>query len=341
MLSFESDYTIGAQPEILTKLSEINLDQQTAYGTDVYCTSAKEKIRAACNNPDAEIFFVSGGTQANAIVTASLLRRTEGVYAATTGHINVHESGAIEYTGHKVLTLPGYDGKISAEDLKASLEGYWADGTFEHMVMPGMVYISHPTEYGTLYTKKELEEISGVCKEYDIPLFLDGARLGYGLMSYDTDVTLEDISNLCDVFYIGGTKVGALFGEAIVFTKKNMPKHFLSFVKQQGGLLAKGWLLGVQFDTLFTDGLYFKISRNAIEMAQILKEGLKEKGYEFFIESPTNQQFVVLKNDQMKELRKKVAFSVWEPKDEDHTVVRFATSWATTKEDVLTLLSMV
>lgn len=341
MLSFESDYTIGTHHKILEKLQEINLLQQTGYGTDAYCASAKEKIRAACNQPEAEIFFVVGGTQANAIVIGSLLRRTEGVYAAKTGHINVHEAGAIEYIGHKVLELPGYDGKIKASDLEASLKAYWADGTFEHMVMPGMVYISHPTEYGTLYTKQELEEISNVCRQYEIPLFLDGARLGYGLMSKRTDVTMEDIAKYCDVFYIGGTKVGALFGEAIVFTKCNMPKHFLSYVKQQGGLLAKGWLLGAQFDTLFTDNLYYEISRNAIDMAEALKEGMKAKGYEFFLDSPTNQQFVVLPNEKMEELRKKVAFSVWEPKDEAHTVVRFATSWATTKEDIETLLSLV
>lgn len=334
MLSFESDYTIGTHQKILDRMQEMNLMQQKGYGSDVLCESAKEKIRTACQCPDAQIQFLVGGTQTNSIVIATMLARYEGVVAAKTGHVSVHEAGAIEYTGHKVIEIPEHDGKIDVTELKACLEAFWQDGNHEHMVFPGMVYISHPTEYGTLYSLKELQEISEVCHAYKIPLYMDGARLGYGLMSKDTGVTLPDIAKYCDAFYIGGTKVGALFGEAVVFTKKNMPKYFMTMVKQQGGLLAKGWLLGLQFDTLFTDDLYFEISKNAIDRAEELKELFKKKGYRFYLESPTNQQFFILENKKMEELQKKVAFSFWEKYDEDHTVVRFATSWATTKEAV-------
>lgn len=334
MLSFESDYTIGTHQKILDRMQEMNLMQQKGYGSDVLCESAKEKIRTACQCPDAQIQFLVGGTQTNSIVIATMLARYEGVVAAKTGHVSVHEAGAIEYTGHKVIEIPEHDGKIDVTELKACLEAFWQDGNHEHMVFPGMVYISHPTEYGTLYSLKELQEISEVCHAYKIPLYMDGARLGYGLMSKDTDVTLPDIAKYCDAFYIGGTKVGALFGEAVVFTKKNMPKYFMTMVKQQGGLLAKGWLLGLQFDTLFTDDLYFEISKNAIDRAEELKELFKKNGYRFYLESPTNQQFFILENKKMEELQKKVAFSFWEKYDEDHTVVRFATSWATTKEAV-------
>lgn len=334
MLSFESDYIIGAHQKILDRMQEINLEQQRGYGSDGICECAKEKIRRACACPEAQIQFLVGGTQTNSIVIASMLSRYEGVVAAKTGHINVHEAGAIEYTGHKVIELPAHDGKIDAAALKHCLEEFWQDGNYEHMVFPGMVYISHPTEYGTLYSKKELEEISEVCHTYEIPLYLDGARLGYGLMSRSTDVTLPDIAKYCDAFYIGGTKVGALFGEAVVFTKNNMPKHFLTLVKQQGGLLAKGWLLGLQFDTLFTDDLYYEISKNAIDRAEELKELFKAEGYHFYLESPTNQQFLILEDEEMRKLQESVAFSFWEKYDENHTVVRFATSWATTREAV-------
>lgn len=334
MLSFESDYTIGAHQKILDRMQEINLRQQKGYGSDEICESAKEKIKKACECPEAQIQFLVGGTQTNSIVISSMLSRYEGVVAAKTGHVSVHEAGAIEYTGHKVIEIPGHDGKIDVSELKECLETFWNDGNYEHMVFPGMVYISHPTEYGTLYTKKELEEISEVCHLYEIPLYLDGARLGYGLMSRDTDVTLPDVAKYCDAFYIGGTKVGALFGEAVVFTKNNMPKHFLTLVKQQGGLLAKGWLLGLQFDTLFTDNLYFEISKNAIERAEELKALFREKGCQFYLESPTNQQFLILEDEKMKMLQETIAFSFWEKYDETHTVVRFATSWATTREAV-------
>ncbi|MBR3868920.1 MAG: aminotransferase class V-fold PLP-dependent enzyme [Clostridia bacterium] len=332
-LSFECDYTTGAHPEILKKLTETNIESLPGYGADRYCESAKEKIRNLCNN-DVEVFFLVGGTQTNSIVIASLLNSYEGVIAADTGHVSVHEAGAIEYTGHKVLTLPHHDGKIMPTELSAYMDNFYNDENHEHMVFPGMVYISHPTENGTLYTKNELKQISDICRMYDIPLFLDGARLGYGLMSRNTDVTLPDIAELCDVFYIGGTKVGALCGEVVVFKKSATPKHFMTTVKQHGALLAKGRLLGVQFDTLFTDNLYFEISRHAIEMAEFLKTVLKEKGYHFAWESFTNQQFVILENKQMEKLKEKVRFSFWEKYDNSHTVVRFATSWSTKKEDI-------
>ena len=263
-----------------------------------------------------------------------MLRTYEGVISADTGHIGVHEAGAIEYSGHKVLPLPQKEGKLSAQTVESYLRDFYADANHEHAVIPGMVYISHPTEYGTLYTLAELEELSRVCREYSIPLYMDGARLGYGLASVGTDVTLGDIARLCDVFYIGGTKVGALCGEAVVFTKNNTPAHFLTITKQHGALLAKGRLVGIQFDTLFTDGLYMEISRHAIEMADKLRKILREKGYEFFIETVTNQVFVVLENEKMKELEKLVKFGFWEKKDDTHTVVRFASAWSTTEEDI-------
>lgn len=337
MLSFENDYSQGAHEKILQRLIETNMDPQTGYGFDEYTERAKAKIKEACGCPEAEIYFLVGGTQTNQVVIDSMLAGYEGVVAATTGHVSVHEAGAIEYSGHKVLTIPGHDGKIEAGELKEYLTRFWQDETHEHMVFPGMVYISHPTEYGTLYSKQELLDIKAVCKEYDIPFYMDGARLGYGLMSYRTDVTLKDIADICDAFYIGGTKVGALCGEAVVFTKKNAPKHFMTLVKQHGALLAKGKVLGVQFETLFTDELYFNISRHAIDCAEKLKGIFADKGYELYLDSPTNQQFVILENNKLEELKEKVRFSIWEPYDENHTVVRFATCWATTEADLKAL----
>jgi len=334
MISLENDYTTGAHPMILRRLSETNLEALPGYGSDKYCESAREKIKAACACPEAEVYFLTGGTQTNAVVAAAMLRHFEGVIAADTGHISTHEAGAIEYAGHKVLTLPGHAGKLSPAVLEYYLQDFFQDPNHSHMVYPGMVYLSHPTEYGTLYSKAELEEFSRLCRASHIPLYLDGARLGYGLMSRNTDVTLPDIASACDVFYIGGTKVGALCGEAVVFTKKNTPPHFLSTVKQHGALLAKGRLLGIQFDTLFTDDLYFKISRHAIDMAEELKLLLKRKGYAFYLESPTNQQFVIWENDQMERLKQNVGFSFWEKYDRSHTVVRLSTSWSTTPEEM-------
>lgn len=337
MISFASDYIMGAHPEILKRLTETNFEATPGYGSDRFCDSAKQKIKEACKMPDADVWFLVGGTQTNAVVISSMLSRYEGVIAAETGHIGFHEAGAVEYTGHKVFLLPQHSGKLDATEVRAYIEGFYGDANHDHMVPPGMVYVSHPTEYGTLYTKEELTAISKVCRDHSIPLFLDGARLGYGLMSNSTDLTLHDIAELCDVFYIGGTKVGALCGEAIVFTKNNTPKQFLTLIKQQGALIAKGRLLGVQFDTLFTDDLYFKISRHAIEMAELLKQLLTQKGYKFYIDSPTNQQFVLIEDEKLKKLEENVVVGFWEKPDDSHTVIRFATSWATRKEDVLEL----
>lgn len=341
MLSFESDYIEGAHPQLLKRLAETNLEQVTGYGFDPYCQSAKEKIKKACECPEADVHFLVGGTQTNQVVIDTMLGSYEGVVAAQTGHVSMHEAGAIEFTGHKVLTLPQHNGKIRADELKELVEVFYNDDSYEHMVFPGMVYISHPTEYGTLYTEQELKELSEVCRQYKLPLYLDGARLGYGLMSLDTDVTLPMIAKYCDAFYIGGTKVGALCGEAVVFTKNNTPKRFMTRVKQHGALLAKGRLLGIQFDTLFEDGLYFEISRHAIEMAELLKKGFAERGYRFFMESPTNQQFIILENSEMERLKEQVVFSFWEKYDDAHTVVRFATSWATRREDIETLMGLL
>lgn len=341
MLSFVSDYLEGAHEKILQRLMEINLEQTPGYGNDRYCESAKEKIKKACDCPEAQIYFLTGGTQTNAVVIDSVLKKYEGVVAAQTGHVNVHEAGAIEYTGHKVLTVPSCEGKMRADELRSFMESFWKDESHEHMVFPGMVYLSHPTEYGTLYSKQELTEISDICRKYEIPLYLDGARLGYGLMSNHTDVTISDIASLCDVFYIGGTKVGALCGEAVVFTKNNMPKHFNTLVKQHGAMLAKGRLLGAQFDTLFTDDLYFKISAHAILMAEKLKKGFQERNYTFYLNSPTNQQFILFTNEEVERFKDKVGFDLWEQVDETHRVVRFATSWATKEEDIDSLMRIL
>ncbi len=341
MLSFENDYVEGAHEAILRRLMETNYEKVTGYGSDPFCADAREKIRAACQCPNADVRFLVGGTQTNAVVIDSLLQSYEGVVAAVTGHVSTHESGAIECTGHKVLTLPEHQGKIDAQELEALVAAFRKDPTFEHTVFPGMVYISHPTEFGTLYTKAELEAISAVCHRYGMPLFMDGARLGYGLMSRDTDVTLPMIAALCDVFYIGGTKVGALCGEAVVFSRREAPKHFLTRMKQHGALLAKGRLLGIQFDTLFTDDLYFRISKHAIDMAEKLKEVLREAGCAFYLDSPTNQQFVVLDNQRMEQLQKEVVFSTAGPFDETHTIARFVTSWATREEDILKLKELL
>ena len=341
MISFESDYTTGAHPEILRKLTETNMEMMSGYGSDRYCISAREKIRTACGSQEADVQFLTGGTQTNALVISMMLKDYEGVIAAQTGHINVHEAGAIENTGHKVMTLPQHNGRIDPEELETYVRDYYQDETYEHMVFPGMVYISHPTEYGTLYRRAELEKLSEICSRYNMKLYMDGARLGYGLASLQTDVTLQDITRLCDVFYIGGTKVGALCGEAVVFTRNNTPDHFLNLIKRRGALLAKGRLLGVQFDTLFTDDLYFKISRHAVDKAEELKQIFRDKGYEFFLESPTNQQFVIIGNNKMEKLKEKVAFGFWEKYDDEHTVVRFATSWSTTDQDMEYLRSVL
>lgn len=334
MYSFTCDYTEGAHPEILKRLNESNFQQEPGYGEDSFCASAKARIREAIGCPEADIFFLVGGTQTNYTIIDGMLQGYQGVLAAQTGHIAVHEAGAIEFSGHKVLTLPQHSGKIDAGELKAWLEAFYADETYPHMVQPGMVYISFPSEYGTIYSRAELEAIGEICKHYGLPLFIDGARLGYGLASPAADVCLKDIARLCDVFYIGGTKVGALCGEAVVFPRGNAPAHFFTTVKQHGALLAKGRLLGLQFDTLFTDDLYGKISAHAIEMALRVKEVFASHGIGFHIDSPTNQQFPILSAEQMEALKGKVAFEVWEPLPDGRYVTRFATSWATKPEAV-------
>ena len=341
MLSFINDYCEGAAPEILKRLEETNLIKTVGYGLDEYCESAAEKIRTACGTPDAGVYFLTGGTQTNMLVIDTLTKPYEGVVATVEGHVNTHEAGAIEYSGHKVLTLPSHEGKMDAKELKELLSGYFADDNYEHMVAPGIVYISHPTEGGTLYTKAELEALRAVCDEYKLPLFLDGARLGYGLVADGTDVTLELIAKLCDVFYIGGTKVGAFCGEAVVCNKKGYLPHFFSTIKQHGALLAKGRFLGIQFDTLFTDDLYFKIARHAVDMAMKLKKGFAEKGYEFAMDSSTNQQFIILDDEQYERLSKVSVFELWERRADGRSVVRFCTSWATREEDVDALLAQI
>jgi threonine aldolase len=334
MISFTCDYSEGAHPKILERLTATNFEQLPGYGTDHYCESAKAKIRAACGTPEAEVFFLVGGTQTNSTIIAAMLADYEGVVSAETGHIGVHEAGAVEYTGHKVLTIPSHHGKVDPKELRDYLEAATTDPNYEHMVFPGMVYISFPTEYGTIYSKAELEEIHGIAAHHGLPLMIDGARLGYGLASPACDLTLPELASLCEVFYIGGTKVGCLCGEAVVFPRGNAPKHFYTITKQHGAMLAKGRVLGIQFDTLFTDNLYFEISRHAINMAMQLKELLRQKDCTFFIDSPTNQQFIVLENKKIEELGKHVAYDPWDRVDADHTAIRLATSWATQPEQL-------
>ena len=352
-ISFSSDYTRNAHPAILQRLLDMGMEQNVGYGTDEICRSAADKIKKACECPGAEVFFLVGGTQTNQTVIDMLLKPYEGVVAAQTGHVAAHEAGAIEFSGHKVLPISAKGeetdtakygsniGKISAKELKTYLEGFFADDNHEHMVFPGAVYISHPTEYGTLYTKKELQDISEVCKEYNLPLFLDGARLGYGLMSKRTDVTLKDIAELTDVFYIGGTKVGAMFGEAVVFTKGGKPDHHIPIIKQHGALLAKGWLLGVQFDELFTDNLYFEIGKNAIDAADRIRAALTARGYNLTLHSPTNQIFITFEKEHANRLSEQIEMGFIENIDPEHAVMRIATSWATRKEDVDALISIL
>ena len=341
MISFESDYILGAHEKVLGALIDTNNEMLPGYGNDVHTKNAEELIKKACNSPESEVYFLMGGTQANKTVIATVLKPYEGVIAPTTGHVSLHEVGAIEYTGHKVIELPGKCGKLEADPARRYLETFYGDENNSMMVTPGMIYVSHPMEYGTIYTKSELTELRSIADQYGMKLFLDGARLGYGLMSLESDLTLSDIASLCHVFYIGGTKVGALCGEAVVFAPGCTPDHFRSLTKQHGAMTAKGRLLGVQFEALFTDNLYLNISRNAIERAEELKELFRSRGYEFFIDSPTNQQFIVLTEDQMKRIGEKCRFGFWERIDNDRCVVRFATSYATTKEDILALSEII
>ena len=340
-LSFSSDYMEGAHPEILKRLLDTNMEKTAGYGLDEYTESAKSKIRRSCSAPDADIYFLAGGTQTNATMIDALLRPYQGVMAAESGHISVHEAGAIEFGGHKVLTLPQKDGKISADSVEKCIHAYMEDESRDHTVMPGMVYISHPTELGTLYSLKELKAISDVCRKNQIPLYLDGARLAYALACPENDLTLADIAALCDVFYIGGTKCGALFGEAVVIPKKGYIPHIFTIIKQHGALLAKGRIAGIQFETLFTDDLYLKIGQNAIDSANTIREVLKEKGYRLAFDSPTNQIFIELERNKCEKLSQKFEMGFWENIDDDHVIMRIATSWATRKEDVDTLTSLL
>ena len=339
MIYFDSDYMAGAHPKVMERLLETNYEQTTGYGTDAYTAKAVTLIREACGTPDARVHLLVGGTQTNATVIDGILARHEGVLAAESGHINVHESGAIEATGHKVLTLPSYQGKVSACDVRNFIKDFYSDETYEHMVAPGMLYISFPTEYGTVYSLEELEDISAACHEAGIPLFIDGARLGFGLAA--SDVTLKDIARLADVFYIGGTKVGALFGEAVVITNPDLLQHFTPLVKQHGALLAKGRLLGLQFEALFTEGLYFKIGEEAVRKALRLREIFEENGFPAAMDSPTNQQFFVLPNSVIDRLKENASFELWGPRGETETTVRFVTGWSTTDEDIETLKRLI
>ena len=334
MISFESDYTEGCIPEILTALEKTNNDQTPGYGTDRHCANARKLIREACKAPKADIHFVVGGTQANVIVLNSLLKPYQGVLCANSGHINVHETGAIEGLGRKCLLLPTKDGKIKAEDVEKAILDQKYDESAEHIVQPGAVYISWPTELGSLYSKKELQELSKVCRRYHVPLFCDGARMGYGLASKKSDLKLEDFAKYCDVFYIGGTKVGALFGEAIVFVDDTYSKDFRYYIKRQGAMLAKGRLIGIQFEELFKDNKYLKISKHAMEMAELITAALKKKGYKFQCKPETNQIFPIMTNKKIKELRRQFAFHTNGAIDKDNTAVRFVTSFMTTRENV-------
>ena len=338
MISFESDYNNGCHEAILRRLMETNGEQATGYGLDDYCTAAKAKIRAACGCPEADVFFLVGGTQTNATVIDAMLQSYQGVLTVDTGHINVHESGAIESSGHKVLTLPSHDGRLEAGELEQWLHDFFADPTYDHMVFPGMVYITFATERGTIYTLEQLRAISEVCHRYELPLFIDGARLGYGLMAQGCDVTLEQLADLCDVFYLGGTKCGAYCGEAVVFPHHNAPAHFFTIVKQHGALMAKGRLLGIQFDVLMEDGLYFKIARHAVEQAMRLRDAFVEKGYQMYADSPTNQQFVLLDKETIERLEKDFVFEQWYPVGVMMNC-RFVTSWATQPSDVDALIA--
>ena len=334
MIRFDSDYMAGAHPEVLDALVRTNIELTAGYGNDPYTLQAKELIRKAIGNDNAEVMFLVGGTQTNATAIDGILARHEGVLAAESGHIAVHESGAIEASGHKVLTLPHHDGKVKAEDVRRFITEFYADETYQHMVAPGMLYISQPTEYGTIYSLSELTELSEVCHSHEIPLYIDGARLGYALGSSEADFTLEDIARLADVFYIGGTKMGTLFGEALVVTNRKLLKNLFPLVKQHGALLAKGRLLGLQFSAMFRNGLYEQLGSHATRLALRLREIFRAAGYEIVIESPTNQQFVRLPNEVIDKLRESASFDYWGPRGEKQSIVRFVTSWVTTEDDI-------
>ena len=334
MIYFHNDYSEGCHEKVLQKLIKTNMEQTPGYGTDDYCLSAAQKIKAACGREDLDVHFLVGGTQANLTVIDAALRPYQGVLCAVSGHINVHETGAVEATGHKVLPLPSGDAKITAAQIAMAVKAHREDDSFEHTVQPKLVYISNPSELGTLYTLSELEALSAVCREKGLYLFLDGARLGYGLAAKGNDVTMEDLARLCDVFYIGGTKVGALFGEAVVIANRELARDFRYLIKQRGGMLAKGRLLGVQFDALMEDGLYFRIAGKADAMADQIRASLHKAGYPLAVEGITNQIFPILPDKVLAELEKKYVFCPNGRIDETHSSIRICTSWATTQEAV-------
>lgn len=334
MIQFQCDYNEGAHPLIMQRLLESNMEQTIGYGEDHYCNQARALIKQACQSDSIDVHFLVGGTQTNTTVISHTLRPYQGVLTAVSGHINVHETGAIESTGHKVLSIATPDGKLTATQIEDAVLAHQHEDGPEHMVQPGMVYISFPTEVGTVYTLEELESISAVCRKYALPLFVDGARLGYGLCSPESDITLPQLATLADVFYIGGTKVGALFGEAVVISNESLKRDFRYSIKRHGGMLAKGRLLGIQFAQLFTDNLYMQIAQHAIDEAMRIKSALQAKGIKFLIDSPTNQQFPIFNDAQYEELSKKYLFSFWQRIDEEHTAVRICTSWATKSENV-------
>jgi len=338
MLRFECDYTEGAHPRILEALIKTNREQTPGYGEDEFCEAARKMIRLACGSDDMHVHFLVGGTQANATVIDSILRPHQAVICADTGHIAVHESGAIEATGHKVITVPSEDGKITAAQVRQVIDGHWSDATHEHCPQPALVYLSHPTETGLIYTKRELTELRRVCDEKRVPLYLDGARLGYALASGKSDVFMADLAKLCDVFYIGGTKVGAMFGEAVCICSDRLDRDFRYITKQHGGLLAKGRFLGIQFETLFRDGLYLEISRSAVSQAMRIKEAFLKSGCALLYDSPTNQQYPIVNSLVMSELSKNYSFSVWRRLENDMTAIRIVTSWATKDESVDALI---
>lgn len=341
MVLFLSDYLEGAHPRILERLSETNLLQTPGYGEDSICNEARDIIRNVCDAPDADVHFLVGGTQANTTVISSILRPHQGVLCASSGHINVHETGSVEHSGHKVLPLPATDGKISADQIRKAMEDHVGDPSFEHTVQPGMVYISFPTELGTIYSKQELLDIKKACNDWELPLFIDGARLGYGLESADSNLLLKDMAKIADVFYIGGTKQGALFGEAVVICRDSLKKDFRYHIKQNGGMLAKGRLLGIQFKALFEDDLYFRLSRKADKQAERITEAFLAKGFPFLVENRTNQVFPILPADAESRLAEDFGFELWQKVDDTHNGVRFCTSWATTDEAVDSLVSVI
>ena len=336
MIGFQCDYAEGCHPAILQRLAQTNFEQTPGYGQDDYCSQARERLRALCGLPHAPVHFLVGGTQTNKTVISALLRPWQGVLSADTGHIAAHETGAVEATGHKVLLLPAQDGLMDPDALAAFCADYWASPIPEHMVEPGMVYISQPTELGTLYSLERLEKLSRVCRTYRLPLYVDGARLGYALASPKNNVSLPDLARLCDGFYLGGTKCGALFGEAVVLCNPALDTGFRNMIKQQGGMLAKGRLLGLQFDTLLADDLYVTICRRAVEQAMAIRQAFVNKGIPMLVDSPTNQQFPILTQAQMAALGGAYLYEPWGPA-EGGFAVRFCTSWATRPEDVAAL----